>query len=81
MDGHNHCLPLYSKLIEESLNGSHAAYYRADYLAFNPWKQHLKELNRERRPRPCRLLYVKLAGIPVLRVRLPTWVSVQMVPR
>ena len=79
MDGHNRCLPLYSKLIEESLSGGETAYYRAAYLAYNPWKQRLKERDSERRPGRCRLLYVKLAGLPVLRVRVPRWVSVHMV--
>ncbi len=78
MDGHNHCLPFYSKWIEETLRGD-TAYYRANHLAFKPWQQHLRELDRERRPGDRRLLYVRLAGMPVLRMRLPRWVSVHMV--
>lgn len=79
MDIYNHCSTLYSKLIEESVRGGEA-YYRPDHLASNPWNGQLRELNRKTQPRPSWLLCVKLAGLPVMRIRLPRWVTVRMMP-
>jgi hypothetical protein len=72
---------LHCRLIEESVSSTETAYYRPAHLVFDPWKQCLTELNQRGRRGPCRLLCVKLVGLPALRIRLPGWVSVQVVPR
>lgn len=79
-DNQHLCLSgyLYGKFIEEVVGGRQA-YYRPAHLAPNQWAYHLNEL-REGRSRPCYLLCVKLAGLAVVRVRLPSWVSVRVMP-
>lgn|GEM_PF-5610849 len=79
MDTSNYLL--HCRLIEESMSGTETAFYRPAHFVFDPWKQRLAELNHHSRRGPCRLLCVKLVGLPALRIRLPRWVSVQVVPR
>lgn len=79
MDTSNYLL--HCRFIQESVASAETAYYRPAHLAFDPSKQRLAELNQRTGRGPCRLLCVKLVGLPALRIRLPRWVSVQVVPR
>ncbi len=69
---------LYSMFIEEAVRGGQAN-YRPSHMAFNPWMQHINDISHHPKPRPYWLLSVKLAGRPVVRIKLPKWVSVRVV--
>ena len=69
---------LNSKQIEETV-GSGKAYYRPAHLAHDKWGHELKSINHKQPSRPYYLLSVRLAGLPVLHVRLPEWVTVRSV--
>ena len=63
---------LYSKFIEETVRGG-SDHYRSAGYASSLWAQHPDELDR---PKSYRLLCIKFAWLPVVRIRLPRWVSV-----
>ena len=68
---------LYDKIVEESVRGSGTC-YRPAHLAASPWIGRRDYLQPERGTRRC-LLCVRFAGMPVVRIRLPRWVSVSYV--
>ena len=75
MDISNQNLTLYTKFIEEAVRGGQT-YYRPSHMVPNYWGRQLAYIEQTTQPRRYYLLSVKLAGLPVLRVRLPRWASV-----
>ncbi len=69
---------LYGKFIEEAV-GNGKAYYHPTFFAPDSCVQYPCSVEGEGRSRPRYLLCVKLAGVPVLHIRLPRWVSVRLV--
>jgi len=77
---HNHVSMsgyLNGKLIEETISNG-PAYYRPAYLAPNRWAHELRKPVSERRSGPSYFICFKLAGPAVVRIKLPSWVSVRV---
>lgn len=75
MDISNQNLILYTKLIEETVQGG-PAYYRPSHMAPGYWGRQLVHIEDATQPRRYYLLCLKFAGLPALCVKLPRWATV-----